>query len=316
MDEKYIKQFVGVDCSLKVVIVGAGAIGLLIGSYLSERNHEITYITRSTVQAEKLRLHGITLIQPNGEKVNTKVQAFTDFGLAPTEALWIVAVKYHQLTNIEEELQSLPLSTTLVFIQNGLAHLQWINRLEHQKIYIATIEHGAVKQDATSVLHKGVGLTKIAPHIMTSKAPIDISIFQTSFFQSEMVDDAYAIVLRKVVLNACINPITAILQIKNGELITNSHAFHLMKSIFEEILLSFPEISQTLTFEDVKELCVKTSKNYSSMLQDRLNHRKSEIESIVGVLLQMATTKKRDLPLLRTLYYLVLAIDEKGESFE
>jgi len=301
---------------MKVVIVGAGAIGLLIGSYLAESKHEVTYITRTSEQAEKLSVQGIMRILPNGEKVNTQVRAFVDFAHAPTDALWIVAVKYHQLPNIEKNLQSLPLSTTLVFIQNGLSHLQWINRLKHQQIYIATIEHGAVKQSATTVLHKGVGLTKIAPHNTTMKTPIDISIFQSPFFQIEMVDDAYTIVLRKVVLNACINPITAILQIKNGELITNKHAFHLMKSIFEEIQLSFPEISQTITFEDVKGLCVKTSQNSSSMLQDRLNHRKSEIETIVGALLQLAATKERDLPLLKTLYFLVLAIDEKGESFE
>ena len=299
---------------MNVVIVGAGAIGLLIGSFFSEQKHHITYITRTNKQAEQLTKHGITLVHASGEKVHTLVDAFVEYGRAPTDALWIIAVKYHHLHDIEKQLQSLPLSTPLLFIQNGLAHLQWINQLHQEQIYIATIEHGALKVDDTTVIHKGIGLTKIAPYKTATHRQLDMSNFQSPLFQIEKVEDAYAIVLRKAVLNACINPITAILLIENGELLTNKHAFQLMTSLFVEIQIAFPQISQILTFEDVKALCEKTVTNKSSMLQDRQNHRQSEIEPIVGALLNLAGEK--ELPLLRTLYHLMLAIDETGGSHE
>jgi 2-dehydropantoate 2-reductase len=299
-----------------VVIVGAGAIGLLIGSLLSEEKHEITYITRTTEQADNLRNHGVTLVHANGEKFHSNVSAFVEFGQAPKDALWIIAVKYHHLQDIKENLMSLSLATPMLFIQNGLAHLQWINQLQHEQIYIATIEHGAIKDNATTVIHKGLGLTKIAPYKKTTTTIMDMSIFQTPNFQIEMVEDAYAITLRKAVLNACINPITTILLIENGELVSNKHAFKLMHSLFVEMQTAFPEIPSMLTFEDVKALCEKTSTNKSSMLQDRLNHRQSEIEPIVGELLNLAAGREKQLPLLRTLYQLVLAIDEKGEQHE
>ncbi|WP_237721487.1 ketopantoate reductase family protein [Paenisporosarcina sp. TG20] len=299
-----------------MVIIGAGAIGLLIGSFLSEQEHEITYITKTTDQAEKLRKHGITRIRLNGKKVITNVLAHANFSLAPVDAIWIVAVKNHQLHNIEEVLHSLPPTTSLLFIQNGLAHIELVNQLNNEHVYLASIEHAAMKQDATTVLHKGIGITRIAPFKTNTGNCLDLSIMQTPSFQIEMVDDAYGVIFRKVVLNACINPLTAILQIKNGELITNKYAFHLMKSLFEEIVLGFPEIKQTITFEDVKKLCVRTAQNNSSMLEDRLNNRKSEIEPIVGALLQLGKTRESDLPLLQSLYHLVLAIDEKGVPYE
>ena len=301
---------------MNVVIVGAGAVGLLIGSFLSEQKHEITYITRTAEQADNLRKNGVTLVQTNGEKVHSHVDAFVEYGLAPTNALWIIAVKYHHLQSIEEKLHSLPLTTPLLFTQNGIAHLQWINQLQQEQIYIATIEHGAIKDNATTIIHKGIGLTKIAPYKMTTNTPLDMTILQSPKFQIELVDDAYAIVLRKAILNACINPLTTILLIENGKLISNNHPYQLMKSLFVEMQTTFPEIAAMLTFDDVIALCEKTKTNKSSMLQDRLNKRQSEIEPIVGALLNLATARGKELPLLRTLYQLVLAIDEKGEPHE
>lgn len=301
---------------MKVVIVGAGAIGLLIGSYIGEKSHEITYVTRTTQQAHKLRTLGLTRFNPTGGKVNIRVDAVDEIGQAPTEALWIVAVKYHHLSNIERELQKLPLTTRLVFIQNGLAHLQWMENLKQEQLYIATIEHGAMKKDETTVHHKGVGLTRIAPFKQTSRIRLDISSIQSSSFEIDLMDNAYGIVLRKAILNACINPITAILHIKNGELISNQYANQLMKDLFNEIQEAFPEIRTMLSLDDVYALCGKTALNYSSMLQDLQYRRKTEIEPIVGAIIQLASTRNKELPLMKSLYHIVLAMEEKGDSIE
>ena len=51
-----------------------------------------------------------------------------------------------------------------------------------------------------------------------------------------MIEEDYEnMLLKKLVVNAVINPLTAILGIKNGELIENKHYFELVKMIFSEI---------------------------------------------------------------------------------
>lgn len=301
---------------MKVVIVGAGSIGLLVGSFLGQQKHEITYVTRTKEQAQKLRGFGVTRIQANEEMMNVHVKATADFGEAPTDALWIVAVKVYHLNEIEIDLQSLPVTTPLLFIQNGLSHLKMLERMKQSKIFIATIEHGAMRKDDTTVLHTGLGVTKVAPFKKMTLSSLLVTDFQSPSFKIEVMEDANAITLRKAVINACINPITAVLNIKNGELLTNTQANHLIRATFAEIERAFPEINQTLTLENVLNLCEKTALNDSSMRQDLQNRRKTEIEPIVGALISLAKDRNKELPFLTVLYHLVLALEIKGDSGE
>lgn len=117
----------------------------------------------------------------------------------------------------------------------------------------------------------------------------------------------------KAILNSLINPLTAVLQVKNGELVTNQQAFLLMQTIYEELTAAFTSIAHTISFNDVVDLCRKTAENTSSMLADRMQGRKSEIETIVGAILNKALVNGHNLPTLRTLYHQVLAIEESGE---
>ena len=118
----------------------------------------------------------------------------------------------------------------------------------------------------------------------------------------------------KAVLNCLINPLTAILQVKNGELLTNKQAFLLVQTLYNELLDAFPGLDATVPFSDVVTLCKKTAGNTSSMLADRLNGRKSEIGTIVGSILRKALNNGHTLPTLRTFYHQVLAIEESGEQ--
>jgi 2-dehydropantoate 2-reductase len=114
------------------------------------------------------------------------------------------------------------------------------------------------------------------------------------------------------ILNACINPLTAVLQVKNGELVKNENAAKILRNIFEEISDVFPEMKPSLSLENVRQLCVNTGENFSSMLQDIKQGKKSEIETIAGALLHIAGERQKKMPTLNTIYTLICAIEESG----
>ena len=49
------------------------------------------------------------------------------------------------------------------------------------------------------------------------------------------------VVLRKVVLNCLINPLTTIAQVPNGELVNNESFHTIMRNMYEEIIEAFGE---------------------------------------------------------------------------
>jgi len=299
---------------LKIVIVGAGSIGLLLGSYFSEMGHELYLLTRREAQAKALLSKGITRIMPDKKEVVAAVNATTQAQHLPKDALWIFAVKYHQLEDTKKVVQHTSIDTPLLFIQNGLGHLKWMKQLENERLYIGTIEHGAMKKNDTTVLHKGIGSLNLAP--LNSREKVTEDSFPTTYENFPIVwgNDAEFLVLRKTILNACINPLTALLQVKNGELVKNGHAASLLQKVFEEIMDVFSEMKPHLTLSDVRQLCEKTGENYSSMQQDIQNGKKTEIETIAGALLQGAKERGKEIPTLATLFKMICAIEESGET--
>ncbi len=116
--------------------------------------------------------------------------------------------------------------------------------------------------------------------------------------------------LLKLVINAAINPITAILGVKNGELIGNSAAHRLIREVAQEsshIILTYlnslqqssPDSDSSLspdlvlqfnpTFleRQIISVCSKTATNTSSMLADVTHGKRTEIEYINGYLVAL-----------------------------
>jgi 2-dehydropantoate 2-reductase len=299
---------------MKVAIIGAGAVGQLTASLLAESGLSVSLIARRQEQVNELNTKKLTRINVDGTKTVQHIVSATNLTSLPMQDLLVVAVKYGHLQQLYKQLALLPNGIPLLFMQNGLAHFEEVLNLPQKNIAFCSVSFGAQMVNQTTVRHSGVGLCKIAVERGGHHAFQKLLQLQSSLFPVEMVSNAEQMLFEKAVLNSLINPLTAVLQLKNGELVTNQQAFLLMKNIYQELTDAFESMEHSIPFGDVVDLCRKTAKNTSSMLADRLQGRKSEIETIVGVILKKALAKGHYLPTLRTLYHQVLAIEESGES--
>lgn len=298
---------------MKVAIIGAGAVGQLTASFLAESGVSVTLVARRQEQVNELNAKKLTRINVDGTKTVQRIVATTDLTNLPKQDLLVIAVKYGHLQKLYNQLALFSNDMPLLFMQNGLAHFEEALLLPQKNIAFGSVTFGAQLLDQSTVHYRGVGLCKIAIERGEHRAFQQLLQLQHSLFPIELASNAEQMLFAKAVLNSLINPLTAVLQVKNGELVANQQAFLLLESIYRELTEAFEDIELTISFSDVIDLCRKTANNTSSMLADRLQGRKSEIETIVGVILNKALANGHNLPTLRTLYHQVLAIEESGE---
>lgn len=290
---------------MRVQIIGAGAVGMMVASFFANAGHDVTLVCRRRAQVLSLNEKGLTRVNVDG---SLKVNSVSASEVVNAESdLLVIAVKSGQLQDV---MAILPLDIPMLFLQNGMAHLDIVNSMELEQAVFGSAQFGAMRDGDTTVIHRGIGVLKIASAMQENRMLEMISALSCNWFPVVIQRDVEQMLFEKALLNCFINPLTALLQVKNGQLIENPYAYTLLKQLYGEMVHAFPE--DCVRFEDVVELCLKTSGNTSSMLADHLEKRRSEAPSIVGAVLQKARNNNSEIPTLNTLYQLILAKEQEG----
>lgn len=294
---------------MRIEIIGAGAVGLLMASFFTEQQADVAFVLRRQLPKEQK----ITRTNSDGTVTdNLRVSVATE--LSGKADLIIVAVKYGDLQNVYAQLRTSDVTIPVLFVQNGLAHYEEALQLPQLHLAFSSVQFGAQRLEMFHVAHKGIGVMKLA--VGRGDEVLFLPLLNYAQHQLPVVfeADAEAMLLEKALLNCLINPLTAVLQVKNGQLITENNAFQLLKNLYNEITTVFPQYGQVFQFEQVVALCEKTATNTSSMLADRLAGRVTEIDTIVAPILRKATQQNQSMPVLQTFYLLVKALEESGEK--
>lgn len=301
---------------MDVVVAGAGSIGLLIGTFLAEAGMDVTFYVRRKEQEELIRAEGIRRIQQDGTQKTFYVCATTELRQLPA-APWIVAVKSSGVNELLSTLEEAHVNPPLLFVQNGIGHLKSVQHTALEHVAFSTVEHGAGRQDDRTVSHNGIGNLTLAVFRGDESLFEFMGRTNASAFPVRYHTDAEQILMRKVLINCMINPLTAIMQVKNGDLVKNPHCLALFEGLYGELMDAFPEMKTVLSYESVVDVCKKTAHNQSSMLVDRLAGRPMEIATIVTAVCEKAKKRDKQLPILNSLEMLLNAIDWKeGGAWE
>ncbi|MBD1379920.1 2-dehydropantoate 2-reductase [Metabacillus arenae] len=294
---------------MKIGIIGAGSVGLLFAAKLSA-SFPVTLYTKTKTQAKLLNDNGILLD-------GTKVKSASFHASSETiyeEDIQIVTVKQYQLEKIVGNLKRTT-SRTVIFLQNGMSHISCMNELAHHRLYVGVVEHGALKINDYHVCHTGKGLTRLsAYHHNDDKNLKPLLVSKLAVFPFIYEEDWYEMLSKKLLVNICINPLTALFKVKNGGLLQNDYLYKLFETVFDEAFLALKLNNREFYWRHVHTICEKTSANTSSMLEDILHHRRTEVDAIVGYMLEKAKREGMPVPALRFLYFAIKGLEEeKGE---
>jgi len=124
--------------------------------------------------------------------------------------------------------------------------------------------------------------------------------------------------LEKLAVNACINPVTALLECRNGALLSDPHARALLEDLCGEtsaVLQALHEresplsmdVSRAALLAGALDVAARTAANASSMQQDVALRRPTEIDFISGYLLRLASEYEVEMPRTKVLTQLIKA---------
>ena len=109
-----------IPMSLRIAIVGAGAIGGYLGVKLALAGHDITFIARGNNLAA-IQQHGMKLVLADGQELLAKQVKACDMHSAQTYDYVLVTLKSHQVAAVAQEIAALCHDNScIVTMQNGL----------------------------------------------------------------------------------------------------------------------------------------------------------------------------------------------------
>ena len=174
----------------------------------------------------------------------------------------------------------------VITLQNGLGNLDiLVNQFGPSRAFQGVTTYGGTLLEPGIVQPGGEGLV-----LLPSDPNLDrfIDLFKRGGFQVQEVTDLESLIWGKLLVNVAINPLSALLGIKNGELLTNESARTLMGAAASEAVQVARAKGIRLVYQDPIEaaegVAEATADNVSSMLQDLRRGAPTEIEGLCRLL--------------------------------
>jgi 2-dehydropantoate 2-reductase len=329
---------------MQIAIIGAGAIGGLVGAKLALAGKDVIFLVRGR-NLEAIRDGGIQLITSEGEQRVARTVSATDrYDLAGPQDIVLLAVKAHQVESVASEVPRLfgP-DTVVVTLQNGVPYWYF-----HQ--------HGGVLEGTTvrSVDPDGSAQAGIPParvigcvvypaaelvapgvvkHIEGERLPVGeldgsssdrvhrVSACLTEAgFKAPVLADIRAEIWLKLWGNLSFNPISSL----THATLVDICQYPLTRGLAAAMMCEAEAVAHKLGIEFRVSLdkriagAEKVGKHKTSMLQDVEAGRAPEIDALVGAVVELGRLTETPTPHIDTVYALVKLLartmeDQRGQ---
>jgi 2-dehydropantoate 2-reductase len=294
-----------------ILLVGTGALATLFAARLGEAGHSVSMLGTWKQGLQALRENGARIVDADENERAYPVHATDNPHEVSGAKFAIVLVKSWQTERVARQLKlSLADDGHALTLQNGLGNRETLTRdLGAGRVSLGVTTTGATLLAPGLVRTGGDGIISIEQG--QALAPLEAAL-RSSNFNLQIVDDAQSLIWGKLVINAAINPLTALLRVPNGELLARPIVRKMMASLARETAevaaaehVSLPFSNPVSAAEDVAR---KTAKNISSMFQDVRRGAQTEIDAICGAVTKRAELHGIDTPYNRTCWRLVRAL--------
>lgn len=311
---------------MRFLIAGAGAIGAYIGARMAQAGFDVTLFARGP-HLHAMQKHGVQVKSCEGDFVARPKIAGSLAEVGPVEVVFL-GVKAHGLPQLAPQLQPvLEPETTVVSTQNGIPwwYFQGFGG-EWEGIRIERVDPGGVISSAIEA-HRVIGsivyfATEIAaPGVIQHIEGDRISLGEPNGMRSDrcraIAEALIASGLRcpvttrirheiwvKLLGNASLNPVSALTRATLGEMLRDSEVRSLIRNIMQEVEAVSHKLGMELpvTVDQRIAGAEKVGEHKTSMLQDIEAGRPTELEALVGAVVELGERVGLPMSYTRTVY--------------
>ena len=300
-------------------IVGAGAMGSLLGSFLARETPYLWLVDVWREHVSRINEQGVTVTKM-GETQCVPMRATTRPEHVGVCDVVIVATKFHHTRAAMQNAAPMIGEKTLVMtIQNGIGNVEIISEfVKKTQILFGLTTLGSVLKapGAVEATFLDGAVTYLWPlegkpsHTTTEL----VNIFTRSGLHFVLAPDVRERIWKKLSLNAGFSVLTALARLKCGDLIGRPHSLDLIRGLVFEIAAVAQREGITLdpeeTLQYVVDLAKQAPDHLTSTLIDVLNRRKTEIDCLNGAVVAKAKKYGIEVPYNTAICSLIRIIEE------
>jgi 2-dehydropantoate 2-reductase len=325
---------------MKIAVIGAGAIGGLVGAKLALAGEDVTFIVRGK-NLDAIATNGFKLIGADGqEQVALNAKATDRYEQAGPQDIVILAMKAHQVEAVANDVPKLfgP-ETVVVTMQNGIPFWYFhdhggalagtpVRSVDPTGLVAAKIPAerviGCVVYPASELIAPGV-----VKHIEGDRFPVGeldgssservnrvSAALSAAGFKAPVLDNIRAEIWLKLWGNLTFNPISSLSHSTLVDIcqypLTRELAAAMMREA--EAVAHKLDIGFRVTLDKRIAGAEKVGKHKTSMLQDVEAGRAPEIDALVGAVVELARLTDTPTPHIDTVYALVKLLARTMEA--
>ena len=304
---------------MKIAIIGAGAMGCLYGAKLSESlENEVILIDIWKEHIESINENGL-IMEENGKTLHyNRLKGTLDAAEAGIYDLAVIFVKSTSTSaGVRSNRAVFGPDTIALTLQNGLGNIEIISKeIGAQNVIGGTTAHGATILGPGRIFHAGSGKTTIGElnGMSTNRIKNIADVLIKAGLDTEISNNVLGLIWDKLLANVGINALTGITGLYNGELLDYPEIEILLEAAVQEADSVAAAKGIKLGCLDpvghAKYICKATAANKSSMLQDILNKKQTEIDMINGMIVQEGASLGISTPVNMTLTNLIRFIQK------
>jgi len=302
---------------LKIGVAGAGAVGCVFGGSLFKAGHQVTFLARGD-HFHAMKQHGLRV--KGTSETYIVDESFTNdlTDLADSDVI-LFCVKSNDTKTVAVQLKEVLEKETLILtMQNGVDNEEVLTEIfgSHRVLSAATYVQAAISRPGIVTQQGGMRLVmgELDSHTREECSRI-VQVFQQAGISTNHVSNILEKKWNKLLWNVTFNPLSAVMSVRIREILEDTYLYDIAESICSEAIKVAQNMGMTTDPKTTVERIFKNAEfakdHQTSMLQDRLQGKKMEVESICGYIVKRGEELQVPTPTLKTIYRMLTFLDKK-----